>query len=132
MAGTTVNIDGLAKAVTKALSEFSGVCSETVENAVKKTAKETVTQIRNAAREKFGGTGEYAKSWKSKKQKTKSGVYSTVVYNEEHYRLTHLLENGHAKVNGGRVPGKPHIAPAEENAAEMLEQLIREGIERGS
>lgn len=129
--GTTVNIDGLAKAVMDRLKDYKGVCSETVEKAVDKTAKETVSEIKEAARNKFGGTGEYVRSWKSKKQKTKSGTYSTIVYSDTGDNQASWLENGHARVGGGRVEGRPHIAPAAENAAEMLERLIKEGIERG-
>ena len=51
-------------------------------------------------------------SWSYKRDENLSGRhrYDMVVYSQKpEYRLTHLLEKGHAKRNGGRVDGIPHI-----------------------
>jgi hypothetical protein len=38
------------------------------------------------------------------------------------------LEFGHAKRNGGRVPGKAHIAPAEAKGIEQFEKDIEKAL----
>ena len=51
-------------------------------------------------------------------------------YNDKHYQLTHLLEKGHALVNGGRARAFPHIGPVAERAEENLIDNILQFIER--
>ena len=72
--------------------------------------------------------GAYAKSWTAKKTKENSHSLKMTVHSKNRYQLAHLIEKGHAKRGGGRVAGKPHIAPAEEKGAEMLENLIKEAL----
>lgn len=128
-----VNIDKLSMAVINELEAYKDVTVDIMTEAVKKTAKETAKEINRRAEEQFGGSGEYAKSWSYKRDPNMRGKYkfSMVVFSKPpYYRLAHLLEKGHAKVNGGRVSGKAHISPAEELAKENLVKYIKEGIEK--
>ena len=127
----TVRADKMAAEINKILREYETASEEAVDSAVRLTASDTVKNIRNGAREQFGGTGEYASSWAQKAEKRRN-AYTRIVYaRAPYYRLTHLLENGHAKINGGRVEGRPHIAPAATAVGAKLTRYIKlmmEGI----
>lgn len=126
----TVTIDGLAAAITKVLSDYETVAVSTVETAVSETARETVKNLRSSSPKR---TGDYAKSWTQKTGSAGSASERVrVIYNKEHYRLTHLLEHGHALRRGGRTYGRvkayPHISAAEQRAAEALVQRLKEKL----
>lgn len=130
MSTSKVNIDKLSLEIIKQLELYQDTTQEIVERAVKNTAKLTAMEVNENAAEAFGGN-EYNKSWSYKRDKSLKGkwAFSMVVYSKPpNYRLAHLLERGHAKVNGGRVEGKEHIRPAEESAIKNLENYIIEGI----
>lgn len=126
----TVRADHMAAEINKILREYGEASEQAVDNAVRLTATDAVKDIRSSAREQFGGTGEYASSWTQKVEKRRK-VYSRIVHaRAPYYRLTHLLENGHAKVNGGRVEGRPHIAPAANEATAKLTRYIKLMMEK--
>lgn len=45
-----------------------------------------------------------------------------------HYRRTHLLVHGHAKQNGGRVPGDPFLENALAEVLPQFEKNIEEAV----
>ena len=120
------SIDNLADEIMKGLTEYADLADTEMKKAVKKTATSVKKEISANAPKR---TGKYAKSWTAKKTKENSHSLEMIVHSKNKYQLAHLLEKGHAKRGGGRVAGKPHIAPAEENGMEMLENLIREALE---
>ena len=117
------SIDNLADEIMKGLTEYADLAETEMKKAVKKTATSVKKEISANAPKK---TGAYAKSWTAKKTKENSHSLEMTVHSKNKYQLAHLLEKGHAKRGGGRVAGKPHIAPAEENGVQMLEKLIEE------
>lgn len=118
----------VAAEIEKAMKEQLDLANEVVGEAVDKVAKETVIELGSASPRK---SGHYAEGWAVKEGKVATRSKSAVVWNEKHYRLTHLLEFGHAKVNGGRVAARPHIGAAEQKAIKTFEDELRRGIEHG-
>ena len=114
-------IDNLAKTIMEGLQEYADLASEDVKAAVRKAGKNVKADIAANAPKR---TGAYSKSWTVKTQKETANRLEVVVHSKNRYQLAHLLEHGHAKRGGGRVAGKPHIAPAEEKAIKELEQEI--------
>ena len=120
------SIDDMAVEIMKGLTEYADLADTEMKKAVKKTATSVKKEISANAPKR---TGKYAKSWTAKKTKENSHSLEMTVHSKNRYRLAHLLEKGHAKRGGGRVSGRPHIAPAEENGVQMLENLIKEALE---
>ena len=119
------SIDDLADEIMAGLQEYAKLADDAMKKAVKKTATSVKKEIAaNAPKD----TGAYGKSWTTKKVNENSHSLQMTVHSKSHYQLAHLLEKGHAKRNGGRVQVKPHIAPAEEHGAELLESLIAEEL----
>ena len=119
------SIDTLADEIMKGLTEYADLTNESMKKAVRKTATSVKKEISANAPKR---TGKYAKSWMAKKTKENSHSLEMTVHSKNRYQLAHLLEKGHAKRSGGRVAGKPHIAPAEENGIQLLENLIEEAL----
>jgi type II secretory pathway predicted ATPase ExeA len=105
-------INNLQNEILRQLEAYTQEVEEGLKELQRDTAKALVADLKEKSPEK---TGAYSKGWRIKKQRN-----SLIVYNKK-YQLTHLLEHGHAKRNGGRVPAKIHIAPAEEK---MINQYL--------
>ena len=119
----TIGPEGLSDAVQAALEEYGDLAKEVTRDTVRKVARTCRQEIRAASPRR---TRRYAKGWRISETVSLNGDVAETVYNAAAPNLTHLLENGHAKVNGGRVEGKAHIAPAERQA----ETNLLEGLEK--
>lgn len=124
-----ISVGQLGAAVSQALDEFRDATLEDVEAAVDVATKEGLDELKkNIDRAGFVQSGEYRKSWKAKKTVlSNKWAYGKVIYSTRPF-LPHLLENGHAKVGGGRVEGRPHIAPAEQAAQSALLRELQSRI----
>lgn len=119
------SIDELADLINEGMQEYADLAATEMKKAVRKSAKTVKEQISENAPVK---TGRYAKSWVAKTTEENSQRLVQTVCSPTRYMLAHLLEKGHAKRGGGRVAGKPHIAPAEEAGVELLESLIEKAL----
>jgi hypothetical protein len=111
----------------KGLEEYKDLSTDAMKESVEKVAKDVKKNIQAKAPVL---TGKYKKSWKiTKTDENNERLVMTV--HAGRYQLTHLLEHGHAKRNGGRTKAIPHIAPAEEEGIKELENDITEALEKG-
>jgi len=85
--------------------------------------KKAVKRLKETSPE--GDTKRYKKGWRVSDINGKK-----IVHNKTDYQLTHLLEYGHAKVNGGRVAAKPHIRPVEEQVIKDFTEGVEKVIKR--
>lgn len=129
----TIKIDKLADEIAKELAKYSQEVVEKVNISSEKVGKKAVKQLkRTSPRRPPPIGGKYAKSWTMTTEKEFGQPHRRIIHAKApHYRLTHLLEHGHAKVGGGRVEGRPHIRPAEEMVIREFMAEVEEAIKRG-
>ena len=124
--GRSVGIDEMADAIMETLEDYAELAAADVKQAVRDAGDTVLDGISaHAPRD----TGAYAKSWAVRKTKETSSSLILTVHSRNRYQIAHLLEHGHAKRGGGRVPAYPHIAPAEQKGVEQLEDEIRKALE---
>lgn len=129
MSRSRIDIDDLAKEIRNGLTEYADLAENEMKKAVRKTAASVRKEIQQTAPK---DTGKYQKAWQASVTVQRHHAMTMTVHAGSQYPLTHLLENGHALRKGGRTVGKvqafPHIAPAEEHGAALLETLITEAL----
>lgn len=113
------------------LTTYTNEVNRVMEQTIEEEAKDTVKELKSSSPVRARGTkkGAYARSWKV----TKRGD-TYIVHNAKHYRLTHLLENGHvvrnAKGTYGRAKPIKHIEPALNEAEARLPIKLESRIEK--
>lgn len=119
------------KAIENILLEYGEEVNKVLETAVGTVAEASADKLRGHRKfnPRRNPTGKYADSWTAEKV-AKGRIYTKwVVHNVEHYRLTHLLENGHVSRNGtgrtfGRVQEYPHISEVNEWVQSALPEEV--------
>lgn len=106
--------------IQKIINELKDDVHDAIEKASRDVAKEGVNQLKQKSPKR---TGEYAKGWRSTKQKDK-----IIINNKVKPGLTHLLEKGHAKRGGGRVAPVKHIEPVDEFIQKELVKRIEKEL----
>lgn len=125
MARDRCRIEQMAHVIMEGMQEYADLAAEDMKAAVKKAGNSAKKDIEANAPEK---TGAYKKSWAVKTVRENANAMEVVVYSRNRYQLAHLLEFGHALRQGGRTRAFPHIAPAEERAAEMLVREVEAAL----
>lgn len=112
------------------LDEYSKDVQEAIANAAITVANEGANELKNTSNTYKIRTGKYNKGWRVN-TKRGNGYIDCTIHNATDWQLTHLLENGHLKRNGGRTRAFVHIRPIEEKCitkyTQNVEKIIKDG-----
>lgn len=122
--------DELSSVIEQELTIYSDSVMNGVRSAVRKSTRQMVTETK--AQRFKQDTGDYRKSIASRTEKnTPNAMIMQWYVKAPHYRLSHLLEFGHATPNGRRTIAYGFIGKAEANAIETLDKAVEEAIKNG-
>ena len=127
----SVSVGQLSEAIGKELTLYG----QNVIDGIKKEAKKSMDQLvkdTKATAPVGNRKKHYRDSIKGKKtsENDRSVTYTWCVDGPD-YRLSHLLENGHALRNGGRVPGTNFIKNASDPILEQYIKTVEEVCRNG-
>lgn len=126
-----IGLEELGDAITKELTVYG----QNVIDGIKKEAKSSMSLLvkETRATAPVGHRNKhYRDSIKSKKTiETDRDVAYTWYVDGSDYRLSHLLEKGHANRDGGRTPGTHFIQKASDPILEAYLKAVEEVIKNG-
>ena len=121
--------DQLTSEITKQLAGYAEQLKADLGDVFDGVASKALTEIKTASQNAGFEDRNYSKGWAKVVQLNKvTGIYHATIHNRKYYRLTHLLEKGHAKTNGGRTRAFPHIAPTQDKIDRLLVEEIEKAI----
>jgi len=120
-----------SRAFGKEMIKYTTGVEEEILEATEKLVKAAAKELNVASKEfKDTGASKYESGWAAKDMSVRHRA-RYVIHNKNAPGLAHLLERGHAKSNGGRVDGKIHIQPIEEQLTKDYEEAVKNIIENG-
>ena len=119
--------EALGDAIRQELTIYSKGVTERVNAAGDEHIKALVKRTKATAPKR---SGDFKKAIASKAIPEGNGMNSYVWYvRPPLHRITHLLVHGHAKRNGGRVPGNSFLQDALDQVLPDYEAAIKEAIQ---
>jgi len=130
------NLINLDAVIGELLADYGDLVYDTLADAVEDVTQDATKKLHEVDTFRTSGHayGPYSGDWMNEAETYSRIHQKRVVYNDTHYRLTHLLENGHVIRNGtGRTYGRtgkyPHIDTVQDWAVEELRNRIKRKIE---
>lgn len=127
----TINIEQLGNVIADELTLYSREVTDGIKREAQKSVKKLVKETKATA--PVGNrTKHYRDNITSRKleENDRGAVYQWYVKGPD-YRLSHLLENGHALRDGGRYEGTGFIHNAEISVVEEFEKAVEEVVKNG-
>lgn len=124
--GKSIKPEMLAKAIAKELKLYNEGVIERVNAAGERAIKKLLKLTKASVPKKSGGLGKSLTTT----EVTKVGGDKEFSWGAKapKYRILHLVVHGHAKTNGGRVPGNSFLADAMETVLPEYEKEVEEAI----
>lgn len=130
-----------AQAVADSLTQYTTEVEDAISDEVIEMGKESVRELSQVLDPVATTSGtakpmpnrswkKYSSSWQGEIDK-KENYTRVTVHNKKYYRLTHLLEFGHATRNGTTTRAFSHILPVADKYSQKLLDNTKKIIEKG-
>ena len=128
MGKITITPDKLTKAIDQELTTYHEGVLEKLRDATRNSMADLVRKTRATAPKKTGAFRRHIAGDFRGLAKGLHTVNARWYVKAPHYRLTHLLVNGHSKRNGGRVEGDPFLENALAEVLPAYEKAVKEAV----
>lgn len=129
--GNKIELDGnFVDAINRLTKEYGADVFKALDEVTEEVAEDATKKLKAESPKRKNKGGKYARGWKYTLERKRVRVNAIVHGKKGTYNLAHLLEFGHATVNGGRTKAIPHVEPVEQWAIKEFETRLINKLER--